>query len=181
MPIRPEDVFEIAYVVPDVEKALHEFSTAYGYTWAPIADMAVQMRTPEGKSDWPLHYTYSIEAPHIEIVREIPGTLLTATEGNHYHHLGAWSDDLASDAKRLESQGMPMIAWGVGGATEPAAITFHRPPSGALIELIDRSLRPGWLRWINEGIPPEHENQIDDSGKLQHPATEGSSEKERNA
>jgi hypothetical protein len=151
----PFDIFEIAFVVPKLEDALNQFADAYGYTFAPTAKMLLPMRTPKSESAWRVRYTYSVEAPHLEVVEEDPGTLLVCSPDNTFHHIGAWSDDLAADAARLVAQGMPMVAWSFDERKEPAGLTFHRAPFGGFVELVDRTLERGWLHWIRDGVLPD--------------------------
>ena len=41
---------------------------------------------------------YSRNAPRVEVIQSVPGTLWVPAVGSGIHHIGYWSDDIARDA-----------------------------------------------------------------------------------
>jgi hypothetical protein len=48
--------------------------------------------------------------PAIELVESVPGTPLAGYGGVSFHHLGFWTDRLASSSRDLEARGWPCAA-----------------------------------------------------------------------
>ena len=57
------------------------------------------------------------------------------------HHTGCWSEDLESDAARLESQGWPIVAHGVDDDGAMAIFSYHQVPGVGLLELVSSAQR----------------------------------------
>jgi hypothetical protein len=69
--------FRVGFIVPDLEAAMDEFQTALGIEWRAPIDAIFPLRGP--------------------------GTPLAGTGGVSFHHLGFWTDQLASSSRDLVS------------------------------------------------------------------------------
>ena len=142
MPIVPGDLFEICYIVPDIEAAMDRFSRAFGYTWSPILEGVLPMRDADGDSTPPFRMAVSRETPQIELLETQPGTALVPPAGTGLHHVGYYVDDLAAESDRLASLGFPLDRAGNADGTVPDGWVYHRMDDGTLVELVDRARKP---------------------------------------
>jgi hypothetical protein len=143
-------IWHIGIAVPDLEKGQKELGEVFGLNWRParirkltLADAAGRRREVE------CHVAFSLGAPFaVEVWQAIPGTPLDIPESGGVHHIGYWVDDLAAEAKRLDTLGYPSYA--MAGTTP----LLNRGPAGTLIELCDlRSDRPS----LRDLFPPGSE------------------------
>jgi hypothetical protein len=84
---------------------------------------------------------YSVDAPHLELIEEVPGSVWVCNQQSNLHHIGFWSDDLAADHARLTGSGCPMQLCGRAGDDAPASFAYHRNNSGVRIEIVDATMR----------------------------------------
>ena len=70
------------------------------------------------------------------------------------HHLGVWADDFADTSDRLVAEGFPRVLTYDRRDGRAAGFAYHRLPSGALVELVDASLRAGLEAWLAGGPHP---------------------------
>lgn len=150
--MNPADLYHVGLVVDDIDAAAARLTAAAGYHWtAPLA-YTISVTTEGGDIDVPLRFVYSIEAPHLELIEQVPGTLWTAAPGQPAHHLGYWVDDLGAAAADLQRAGYRLEARPSG----PALSTFAylRDPSGLRVELVDRALFPDWPGFLQQMRTP---------------------------
>lgn len=95
-----------------------------------------------------LRYVYSLDAPHIELVQEIPGTPWTAAA----HHVGYFCDDVPTTAKRLAESGFALEACAVVDGT-PSLFAYVLDPSGVRIEIVNRELIPDFAEYLRARTP----------------------------
>lgn len=147
--LRPEDQFHAAIVVDDPETTKAELSALYGYEWSPESGAPVRLRLPSGDAVLDIRCSYSRDAPRLEVIRAIPGTLWSPVPGSRIHHLGYWSDDVAADSAALEDKGYACEAAGTREDGVPF-FTFYASPAGFRVELLTRSMQPSmeqlWTR-----------------------------------
>lgn len=142
---RPEDQFHAAIVVDDPEAAKAELSALYGYEWSPETGAPLRVRLPSGETVLDVKCSYSTSAPRLEVIRSIPGTLWSPVAGSRLHHLGYWSDDVATDSAALEDKGYTCEAAGLRDDGLPF-FTFYASPKGFRVELLARGMRAGLER-----------------------------------
>lgn len=120
--------FHVCCIVPNLEHAMEELTTAIGVSWQPIRDRE------SGELRWRL--VYSAEGPpFIELVEGAPGTPWDATGGARLHHFGRFTDDLDSGIAEIEQAGGQIETDGREISGRWAYV--RAPSSGALIELIE--------------------------------------------
>jgi hypothetical protein len=67
--------------------------------------------------------------------------------------VGVWADDVTAETEALVAGGWSLI----GAQKDPArgdghgVFTYLRPPSGLIVELVDRAVLPHFERWWSGG------------------------------
>jgi hypothetical protein len=126
-----------------------------GVSWGPILHLdAADYRDVAGNDlVLPTTMCYSVDAPHLELMQEVPGTIWECNEHSNLHHIGVWSDDLAADGATLRGSGCPMQFCGRAGDEAPASFAYHRNDLGVRIEIVDGAMREamGFLFQADDG------------------------------
>jgi hypothetical protein len=152
------DVFHTGFVVADLERGMAEFAAAFDVTWAPIARIEMNLRTPQGPIRPAMAFTYSVQGPpHLELLQEVPGTPWVVGTGpdplpvRSAHHVGVWCDDVPGTSARLSAAGAELL---VTYDTEDGSVVgfaYHRLPSGQVVEIVDASRKAQFERWFAGG------------------------------
>ena len=137
--LQPEDFYHTGIVVRDVAESMRRLTGLGGYRWTRLVGYPFTIWTPEGESTVTFRFVYSIEAPHLELVEEIPGTVWTSAPGNAAHHLGYFVDDLAAASRALTEAGLPVEACGSVEGSHPSVFAYHKGAEGIRIEIVDRT------------------------------------------
>jgi catechol 2,3-dioxygenase-like lactoylglutathione lyase family enzyme len=148
--MRAEDEYHVGVVVDDLDAATQWLAKTAGYRWCEHMRVDNKLVTSEGETIVPLRFTYSMDAPHVEIVQSIPGTLFTPAPSAP-HHLGFWSDDIDADLGVLEAEGATIAGRGFWVDGRGPLWAFAIPPIGPRIELVHRSSKPSMERWWATG------------------------------
>jgi hypothetical protein len=83
--LEPQNLYHTGIVVPDLDAAAQRFTAMAGYSFTtPIAG-PVTIRTPTGQRTVDLRFVYSLQAPHVELIEEVPDTPWIAARGNAVH------------------------------------------------------------------------------------------------
>lgn len=147
-PLKAEDLYHTGIVVLDLEASLAQLSEVAGYRWTKILSGELPIRLADGERVLRLRYAYSLDAPHIELVQEIPGTPWAAGA----QHLGYFCDDVPATAKLLEESGFVLEACAVVDGT-PSIFAYYLDPSGVRIEIVDRERIPDFAGYLRERTP----------------------------
>lgn len=157
--LRPEDFYHTGIIVSDLDAAMVRLTALAGYRWITPVSYTLPFRTTSGTQEVTSTFVYSLQAPHIELIKEVPGTAWTAAPGNAIHHLGYWTDDLAESAKRLEDNGFTFEATAdtAGPSSEPdlALFAYYVDAAGTRIEIVDRALFPDFPAFLQAAAGPE--------------------------
>ena len=102
-PMTVKRMDNVGIVVADIDSAATRLTEAAGYRWTRPVEATLSVTTVDGDDDVPFKFVYSRQAPHLELVQEVAGTIWTAPPGNATHHLGYWVDNLPATAARLEA------------------------------------------------------------------------------
>ncbi|MFI1357884.1 VOC family protein [Streptomyces sp. NPDC020898] len=151
-PISAADLYHTGIVVRDVDEWKARLTEVAGYRWTETMTAELPVRTADGVRVLPLCWTYSLDAPHIELTQEIPGTPWTATGHMATHHLGYFCDDLPKTSRRLEDAGFALEACAVADG-EPTIFAYHLAPSGLRIEIVDRTRMPDFAAYLRSKTP----------------------------
>ncbi|CAN5510681.1 VOC family protein [soil metagenome] len=136
------DLYHVGIVVPDIDAAAARLTAVAGYTWTKPVESSLSVTTAAGEFELANRFVYSLQAPHLELVQEVPGTVWTAPA----HHLGYWVDDIGSAAAQLEQVGYIQEARPSGETLSTFA--YYTDPTGVRIELVDRALFPDWPAFL---------------------------------
>ncbi|MGE2735908.1 VOC family protein [Mycolicibacterium vaccae] len=140
------DLYHTGLIVADIESATERLSAAAGYTWTRPVEATLTVSTADGDVDVPFRFVYSLQAPHLEVVQEVPGTVWTAPVGAAAHHLGYWVDDLSAASRRLEEAGYRLEARPAGESL--TSFAYYLDDTGVRIEIVDRALFPDWPAFL---------------------------------
>src|SRR6266516_1189387 len=95
-------VYHVGYVVEDLAAAMAQFSDAIGARWVDHVVHARYLDEHKEQVDVDLHTSFSLDGPvHIELIEAAPGTIWELGSGAAMHHVGLWTDDVATEAERL--------------------------------------------------------------------------------
>jgi hypothetical protein len=140
--VRPTDMYHVGIVVPSLEDGQAHFAELFGVRWASVMQASTPVRAADGSvSTVDLRLVYSIDAPHLELIEAVPGSVWVLNSHSNIHHIGFWSDDLGSDWERLHGGGCPLEVMGDGGGNEPLFWAYHHDRLGVRVELVDGALR----------------------------------------
>ena len=109
-----------------------------GYRWTTPVEYELTVSTATGDQAVPFRFTYSLQAPHLELVQAVPGTIWSESAS----HLGYWVDDIGAAASLLEETGYRLEARPAGERLSKFA--YYLDPAGVRIEIVDRALFPDW-------------------------------------
>jgi catechol 2,3-dioxygenase-like lactoylglutathione lyase family enzyme len=141
-PFGPGDFYHVGIVVPDIDAAAERLTQTAGYRWTKPVEYSLAVTTAAGDFELSNRFVYSVQAPHLELVQEVRGTIWTAPA----HHLGYWVDDIATAAAQLEQAGYTQEARPAGEVLSKFA--YYTDPVGIRIEIVDRALFPDWPGFI---------------------------------
>lgn len=146
--LRPADLYHTGIVVPDLDAAMARFTALAGYQWISPMSYTLPFRTASGISELNSTIVYSVQAPYLELVQEVPGTPWVAAPGNAVHHLGYFTDDLVSTARHLEANGCTFEMTADMPGSELALFAYYIDPDGTRIEIVDRALFPDFAAFV---------------------------------
>jgi hypothetical protein len=147
------DQFHIGIVVDDPQATMSQLSAVFGYEWGERMGGQVPVSLPTGDVVVSLAAWYSLSTPRLEIVQSIPDSLWSPVPGSGIHHLGYWTDDVATSATALEGHGYTVEAMGKRPGGE-AYWAYLGSPSGPRIELVSRKLQPTMESYFATGKVP---------------------------
>jgi hypothetical protein len=89
--------------------------------------------------------------PSLELVEAIPGTVYS----DRMLHVAFWADDLGRCARELPASGCPMLLADAHGPSGlPAIMSYHRAPSGLVVEAVNGNLKDAVYQHMAGGVPP---------------------------
>jgi len=142
-------LYHVGIVVPDIEVAKEHLGELLGLSWGPVIHVdAFDARAfdAEGGNGTdivvPNTLCYSTEAPHIELVEEVPGTVWECNEHSNLHHIGVWTDALPEDSANYAELRCPLQLCGRDADGGLQQFAYHRDPLGVRIELVDIAMKP---------------------------------------
>ena len=147
-------LFHTGIRVADLDAAMAEFAATTGVTWASVREVDGQpVWTPEhGLREVGLRFAYSCEGPqHLELLQGQAGSVWDGTAAPGVHHVGVWVDDVAVETERCLTAGWRVVAANASPDDGYGLFTYVAPPSGAIVELVADTIRPGFEAWWAAG------------------------------
>ncbi len=140
-------------LVPDLDTAMSEIGPALGLTWCEPQQREQAVWLPDqGETSIALRFTYSAEGPqHVELLQGAPGSIWDGTTRPGVHHIGVWSDDVATETRAMVDRGWVVLLGQRGPKDGYGAFTYVQPPSGLIVELVSSFLRPMFENWFAGG------------------------------
>jgi catechol 2,3-dioxygenase-like lactoylglutathione lyase family enzyme len=157
--LRPDDLYHTGIVVPDLDAAMARLSALAGYRWITPLSYTLPFRTVTGTSEFTSTFVYSLQSPHLELIKEVPGSPWQAAPGNSIHHLGYFTDNLAEAAEALQRNGFTFEATaavsGASGASDSdlSLFAYFVDSFGTRIEIVDRALFPDFPAFLQLQTP----------------------------
>lgn len=143
------DQFHVGIVVDDLGSALEQLAELFGYEWCAEIGGPMTVAFPDGEAEVNLRFVYSATSPRVEVIQSVPGTFWAPADSG-IHHLGYWSDDVASDSADLVRAGY--VTEAVGNRPDGTPYwAFHRSPVGLLVELVSRDVQAGLEQYWASG------------------------------
>lgn len=138
--MKPENLYHSGIVVDDLDATLDWFTKVAGYRWTDVVEVDQVAQTPNGEVTIPMRMAYSGNAPRVEILQTVPGTIWVPADSG-VHHLGYWSDDVESDLATLEANDMryEVKSYNPDGSGTLLWV-YCRGRSGPRIELVSRAM-----------------------------------------
>lgn len=152
--LRPDDLYHTGIVVSDLDAAMARLSALAGYTWIAPMSYTLPLRTAAGTREFTSTFVYSLQSPHLELIRAVPGSPWAAPAGNAVHHLGYFTDDLAAAARALEDNGFALEATADVSPPGLALFAYYVDAAGTRIEIVDRSLFPDFAAFLRSAASP---------------------------
>jgi hypothetical protein len=153
--LRPEDLYHTGIVVPDLDAAMARLSALAGYRWINPLTYTLPFRTVNGTRELTSKVVYSLQAPHVELLQEVPDSPWTAAPGNSVHHLGYFTDNLADTSRMLEDNGLTFEMTADVPGSELALFAYYIDAFGTRIEIVDRALFPDFPAFLQSAAAPE--------------------------
>ena len=138
--LEPQNLYHTGIVVPDLDAAARRFAAMAGYSFTTAIAGPVAIRTAAGQQTVDLRFVYSLQAPHVELIEEVPGTPWIAGRGNAVHHLGYFTDDFATTASALQADGFSLELCPASDDDAPSIFAYYLSPDGIRVEIVDRTV-----------------------------------------
>lgn len=147
------DPYHVCFVVPDLERAMEDFTTAAGTVWNAVREATLD--------EWDYRIVFSTTVPHIELIEGPPGSPWDASDGPRFDHLGWWTASLDATIRRLAEVGLPAD---FDGRVRGRRFAYHWVASiGARFEIVDAANQPAFLgAWSPGGRRPAALDDPDD-------------------
>jgi Glyoxalase/Bleomycin resistance protein/Dioxygenase superfamily len=153
--LKPEDFYHTGIIVPDLDAAMARLSALAGYRWITPLTYTLPFRTTTGTHELSSTFVYSLESPHLELIKEVSASPWAAAPGNSIHHLGYFTDDLADTARILEDNGFTFEATADVSPPDLALFAYYIDAFGTRIEIVDRALFPDFPAFLqSQAAPP---------------------------
>lgn len=145
------EAFHVGGVVADLDQGMGELTEAIGLEWHPVQARTMHVQTSDGVTNVAARFSYSKQAPHIELLQGDPGSIW-GPEHIGIHHIGVWTDDLQGDSTALAAKGFELeatLASRSGRAVN--GFTYQRSELGIRIELVPTASKPAFDNWFSGG------------------------------
>ncbi|KUM74792.1 VOC family protein [Streptomyces curacoi] len=134
--------YHVCFVVPDLEAAMRDLSTAAAVEWRE------PMAASIGEWDYRIVFTAGGE-PFIELIEAPPGGPWGDTDEPRFHHLGWWTSDIDAGTDRLAKAGFPQA---FSGCPYGRPFAYHHIDSiGGHVELVGHGRQPSFIDAWNPG------------------------------
>lgn len=149
-----ETYFHIGVIVPDLEKAMEDFSRVLGLTFAEPTRVHIPFLSDPDPHPHDVHVTFSEDGPpYYELIEAHGDGIFSAREERKILYLGMYEPDMVGRIATLREQGIGIDAAArfEEGAT-PDWIITKPDVLGVRLEYVDSRDKPGIDRWVHTGV-----------------------------
>lgn len=148
-----EDLYHVAYVVPDLLTAMDTMGRRLQVTWATPFQMSTGFETADGGTDDHVtRFAMSTQGPlHVELIQAVadPSSIFAQPAAGGHHHVGVFAERWRDELARLIDDGMVLERTGSG-------VGFaHDPDTGLRIEVVSAKGRPYFERILSGDLGTE--------------------------
>lgn len=144
--------FHIGVIVPDLARAMEEYSAATGCTWHSPQERDVTLLVGDRLVDTHVRFDYSVEGPvQLELIQGLPGTPWDPVVHGGLDHSGCWSDDFDGDIASVVASGWELLYAGTDENGEIAGFCFFMTPTKQRVELLDVAMKANFESWFSGG------------------------------
>lgn len=144
--------FHVGLVVPDLAKAMDDYSKATGITWHKPQYLELDVLVDGKVVSTSVNFNYSVEGPvQVELCCGPAGSFWDASVYGGLNHVGYWTENFHADLAEFLSAGWKLRNAGVGENRQPEAFAYVISPQGQQVELIDVAMRPMFENWYAGG------------------------------
>lgn len=152
-PTAVENLYHVAYVVPDLLAAMATMGRRLQITWATPFEMSTGFTTGDGGSDDHVtRFAMSIQGPpHVELIQVVADrtSIFSEPSSGGFHHVGVFAERWRDELARLVDDGMVLERTGSG-------VGFARDPdTGLRIEVVSFKGRPFFERILSGELGAE--------------------------
>jgi hypothetical protein len=149
-PISPGDLYHVGMVVANLADEVARLSAIGHYRWTTLVGRARRIRHADREMAVHPKIVISLDAPHIELVEALPGTVWDRTAVGALHHIGYFTDDLAAAQASLEANGFTMEVCGLDDTGQVDSFAYFTDSNGVRIEVVHRRLFGDWTGFLAE-------------------------------
>lgn len=146
--------FHIGVIVPDLKKAIEDFSRILGITFTnPEYFHINRLEDPKPHSHDP-YVAFSREGPpYYELIEASGDGIFSAKHQGKILYLGVWEKDMAARVKALEEERIKIDAWfrNEEGGVPFCIITSPQGALGIRMEYVDQSVQSTIEHWVETG------------------------------
>jgi len=141
--------FHVGILVPNLLEAMERFRTVLGLDFAkPTRSTIPQLDDNGASGEWEVYVTYSLHAPHLELIEASGDGVYGAHNGLGLHHIGGWISDSPAFIDHLAAMGVGAEAVMRNGETNLGAYFDPAALYGVRFEAVPTHLRAGWESWV---------------------------------
>ncbi|MER5222231.1 antibiotic biosynthesis monooxygenase [Streptomyces flaveus] len=156
-PVLPESCFHIGVVVPDLTKAVEQYSTRFGIEFAEPAIFNVPYLEEHGQGG-PGKMTAAFSRtsePQYELIQAEGDGIMSVEHAGKVLYYGVWESNMEARLQELQAAGVGVDAYfrpAIGQT--PFAIITAPDLLGVRIEYVDIADKPAIEEWVNTGRYP---------------------------
>ena len=141
--------FHVGILVPDLDEAMTKFHDVLGVDFAQPSRSTIPQLDQAGIThEFEVHVTYTLQAPHLELIEASGDGVYGAHNGFGVHHIGGWIPDSPAFIDHLKQIGVGTEAVMRNGDTNLGAYFEPGDLYGVRFEAVPTLIRPGWESWV---------------------------------
>jgi hypothetical protein len=142
--------FHVGFLVDDLDLAMESFGSTFGVTFTVPNLAPVRWWRPDTPEEMlQLKVAYSRQGPpYVELIQSHESGMFASSQGEGFHHIGAWEADCESRQAELIRSGITPV--GTQYTEEDKIIVSYFDPEklhGVMLEIVDEGRKPVMERW----------------------------------